>query len=126
MEKETEEVLEEIKRDHRIGSLNGKWSILFRASIAVFAFGFPFIIGFNIWVVQSLNEVSTNQKLITQQLDYLTKSGDTYTRAEVDLAMVKLEQRISNKISEEYPPQWLQQLVQSHSTRIEALEMKRE
>jgi|DEB0MinimDraft_4_1074332.scaffolds.fasta_scaffold10896_3 hypothetical protein len=126
MEKETEEVLEEIKRDHRIGSLNGKWSILFRASITVFAFGFPFIVGFNIWVVQSLNEVSTNQKLITQQLEYLTKSADTYTRAEVDLAMTKLEQRVFDKISEKYPPQWLQQLVQSHSIRIEALEMKRE
>ena len=40
-----------------IGSLNGKWSWLFLAQLAVEAACFPFVILFAIWVTQKLNSL---------------------------------------------------------------------
>lgn len=105
-----QEILDELKKDQRIGQLNGRWSIAFRWCIGAIIIGIPYVVGFNAWVVNSLNKLDTNQQLIAQKLETIAgREGDWYTKAEVDLALTKQAQSILEKISEEYPPKWLQQ-----------------
>lgn len=109
--------------DTHIGNLDGKWSILFRACIGTFVIGLPFIIGFNVWVVQSLNRVNTNIQLVSQSLEHIANK-DVYTKAEAELAMEKQRREIMATIEAQYPPKWMRDTVESHGLRLVALEMK--
>ena len=119
--------VEKIKKDCRIGQLNGKWSILFRATLSLAAFaitlGTPYVVSFHVKVTNALIKLDKNQALIQLKLE--SKAGE-YSRAEIDLKISELENRILDKISREYPPKWLQQTVESHSTRLTAIESKNE
>ena len=84
-----------------VGELNGKWSILFRATLSVGAFALPSIIAL---------------------LDNLVRHGYGADRAAADHAKMKAE--IMKDIGEHYPPEWLTREVESHSRRLEALEKR--
>lgn len=99
---DVEKELKDIKKTHRIGELNGKWSLMFRWSLGIFIAGFPFIVGFNVWVVNTLMQVSTNQQVLAEKFEVLrVAETNHYTKAEIGLSLLKLEKEIIEKFDED-------------------------
>ena len=62
------EKLYDLEKDGtRIGQLNGKWSILFRACIVVTAALLPFIIALQVWYVTSIFHISAMMQNFVEQ-----------------------------------------------------------
>lgn len=53
-----------------VGELNGKWSILFRALMAVIAMMIPFVIAIGTWTTKTLFDLRTEVALIKSKSEF--------------------------------------------------------
>lgn len=77
----------------RIGQLNGKWSILFRALMVVGAIFAPFFITLSAWLVTSIYDVRLDQAILAGKIEAFIDSSPRYTpdMAERDNLRLKAE-----------------------------------
>jgi hypothetical protein len=86
----------------KVGELNGKWSILFRAQLAVGAIVLPLIIAWCTWATVEVFKVQTDLKVFMA-------AGPRYTPADARSEILKMKEEILNEVEQNYPPEWLKE-----------------
>lgn len=106
----------------KIGNLNGKWSILFRALMAVLVFVIPFVVALNVWFVVTIYEIKLVQIGLITKMDSFMSPGERYTPEMATADMEQLRNEIIKEMRSQNPPQWLREQVSDNKERIRSIE----
>lgn len=112
---EISERLRSEAKPSRVGNLNGKWAVLFKAQLAVGAFLLPSIMAWATWATVQLFGIKS-------EIRSFMAVGPRYTATDAHLDQAVLKADILKTTQEEFPPKWLKDELSSISRRIIALE----
>jgi len=115
------EMLEQIANARQIGSLNGKWSVLFRALLSVGAVVLPMLVMLNVWFVTAIYDVKMRQIGLLTRMDVFIAEGPRYTPADAKADILELRSSILEQMRKENPPEWLVERMISHERQLEEL-----
>lgn len=111
----------------KIGELNGKWSLLFRAFLGALVFLGPSMIALQIWFVTTIHRITVAQAEIKSELSHIV--ADTNRNNEVN--MLRLRNEILSEVDKGWPPPWLRNDISDikkdaaeTKARVSALERK--
>ncbi len=102
-----------------IGNLNGKWAILFKATLSTCVIIFPSIIALNVWFVKTIHGIELKQAEVAAELKLLANTGARYTPAMAEAENLRLKQAILEEISRNYPTR---REIDSLARRMESVE----
>ncbi len=91
----------------KVGELNGKWSILFRATLATSAVVLPFLVSLNVWLVVSAFEQKARLDLIDYRLGQFIGAGPRYTATDAQVDLARFREELLKEIKRDFPPKWL-------------------
>lgn len=107
-----------------IGEMNGKWAILFRATLLTVSVLLMPAMGLLTWQVTSIFELRQQIGKVENKIEVFIAEGPRYTPTDARADHLKLYQEIQEWVNANFPPPHLQKEVESHGRRIEALEKK--
>ena len=125
--------------DSKIGQLNGKWALLFKATLAACTFFIPSMLAVGTFLVvghfelketvsvndterkADINLLRSEIKQLSNNVAGFMSDGPRYTPKDAKADNIMLKQEILKDVSAQYPPAWLTKEVESLSRRVEAL-----
>ena len=95
--------------------------MMFRINLILFPLVCGSLIALNVWVVKSINAMTTSIAVLeTQGANYGTSS---YTKSDALAAEYRMKNEIQRDMEQRYPPVWLRELAKENAVRIKSLEM---
>lgn len=104
-----------MSEDNKIGGLNGKWAILFKAQLAVGAFFMPMIVSWCVWATVQLFTLQ-------QEIVAFKALGPRYTATDAQVDQLKMKEFILAEFDKRLRPTWLTDELAELSLRIKELE----
>ena len=114
----------------KIGQLNGKWSILFRAVLVLAGFIIPYNIAMEAWQTAQIHEMKIAQAQLRAQFNIFASEGPRYTptdalalEAKLQVDLLELREKLMTQVRNEFP---LKSELNNLQRRLEAAEKKLE
>lgn len=101
--------------ESKIGQLNGKWAILFKAQLTLGAVLFPGVMAWCTWMTIQTFDVKADMQAFQAV-------GPRYTSTQAEVDHLKQKQEVLAEIAKATPPQWLRDELASMSRRLTTIE----